>query len=390
MSNPLRDPSASKPLQISGTGGPIDFERIRDLLPALIDSLADGVLVVDRDRKVLAANRRYLETFGTGTADVASRPCSESLRCPEMESSAAGDCPACAVFRLRTPQRFIRTVADASGTLRRWEATFTPVFDHARVVTHVVEVWREITERTQLELQLAQSERLAATGILAAGVAHEINNPLASILAGVESLGRWIERREFDTDGVQEAAETVNTLSREIERCRVTTDKLRLLGRSYEATPTWVDLNAAVSDALSLLRYEIRRREILAVVKLEPELPEIWAREAGMRGVCMNLMLNAVQAMDANGRLEVTTRRAGDQVVLEVQDSGPGIPPQNIDRIWNPFFTTKGSGQGTGLGLPITNRIVDRHGGRISVESVPGRGARFIVELPVQGPGGES
>jgi hypothetical protein len=274
--------------------------------------------------------------------------------------------------------------------MRRWEASFTPVLDEVRSVTYVVEIWREITERTQLEVQLARGERLAATGILAAGVAHEINNPLASILAGVESLGRWIERRDFDSRGVQEAAETVDTLTREIERCRVTTDKLRLLGRPYEVTPTWVDLNAAVRDALSLLRFEMRRRGIEAVENLDHALPQIWAREAGMRGVCMNLMLNAVQAMDASGRLEVTTRCAGDQVVLEVQDSGPGISPQDLDQIWNPFFTTKGSGQGTGLGLPITNRIVDRHGGRISVESKPGHGARFVVELPVQGPGGES
>ncbi len=389
MVEPSRNPTTPRPLQISGAGGPIDFERIRDLLPALIDSLADAVLVVDRDRVVVAANRRYLEAFGSGSGHVASRKCTDTLRCPEVDA-AGGDCPACAVFRLQIPQRFIRTVADKSGTLRRWEATFTPVLDRTQAVSHVVEVWREITERTQLELQLAQSERLAATGILAAGVAHEINNPLASILAGVESLGRWIERREFDAAGVQEAAETVNTLSREIDRCRITTDKLRLLGRSYEATPTWVDLNAAVLDSLSLLRYEMRRRGIEAVEHLDPALPQIWAREAGMRGVCMNLMLNAVQAMDGNGRLEITTRKVADQIVLEVGDTGPGIPPQNIDRIWNPFFTTKGSGQGTGLGLPITNRIVDRHGGRIKVESTPGQGARFIVELPVQGPGGES
>jgi len=390
MTDPPRNPSTTKPLQISQPGGPIDFEQIRDILPALINALADAVLIVDRDRIVVAANRRYLEAFGSESVDIASRKCTASIRCPLGESSSDESCPACVVFKQRVPQRFIRTVADASGAMRRWEASFTPVLDEVRSVTYVVEIWREITERTQLEVQLARGERLAATGILAAGVAHEINNPLASILAGVESLGRWIERRDFDSRGVQEAAETVDTLTREIERCRVTTDKLRLLGRPYEVTPTWVDLNAAVRDALSLLRFEMRRRGIEAVENLDHALPQIWAREAGMRGVCMNLMLNAVQAMDASGRLEVTTRCAGDQVVLEVQDSGPGISPQDLDQIWNPFFTTKGSGQGTGLGLPITNRIVDRHGGRISVESKPGHGARFVVELPVQGPGGES
>jgi signal transduction histidine kinase len=164
-----------------------------------------------------------------------------------------------------------------------------------------------------------------------------------------------------------------------------------LLGRSYEAAPGWVDLNRAIADTLALLRFEVRKREIEVVEELDPALSQIWAREAAMRGVCMNLMINAVQAMAGGGRLTVSSRRLGeDEVVLAIQDTGPGIAAEHLDRIWDPFFTTKPVGQGTGLGLSITNRLVSRHGGRVAVESVLGQGARFIVTLPIHGPGGET
>ena len=148
-------------------------------------------------------------------------------------------------------------------------------------------------------------------------------------------------------------------------------------------------MNDALRDTLALLGYELRRYGIESEVALAPDLPQIWAREAGIRGVCMNLMLNAVQAMSTGGTLGVRSRREPESIVIDIEDTGPGIPPEHLNRIWDPFFTTKPVGQGTGLGLSITHRIVTRHGGNITVDSEPGRGARFHIELPVHGPGGE-
>jgi two-component system NtrC family sensor kinase len=144
-----------------------------------------------------------------------------------------------------------------------------------------------------------------------------------------------------------------------------------------------------VRDTLSLLNYMLRKQRVKAVEALDPSLPPIWARASGIRGVCMNLMMNAVQAMKEGGTLTVRTRRDGDGVTLEIEDTGHGIEPVHLDRIWDPFFTTKPVGHGTGLGLSITQRVVARHGGRIRVESRPGEGARFIVWLPLAGPGGD-
>jgi PAS domain S-box-containing protein len=385
-----RIPSSSEsraPLK-SGEAQRFDEEQIRGILPQLIDSLSDAVVVVDRRQRVIAANARYIESFGTRRGDVVGSACTETLHCPENHAGEDGRCAACEAFELGRPTRRIRTVPDATGAMRRWEASFNPVLDGSGEVTHVVEVWRDITARSQLEAQLGHSERLAALGTLAAGVGHEINNPLASLMAGVESLQRWLKRAQFSESGVTEAAEILSTLEREIMRCRDTTDKLMLLAQPYSAQPSWFDLNQAVRDTFSLLQYQMRKQGIEPVEELEAELPPIWASASGLRGVCMNLMMNAVQAMPKGGQLRVRTERRGRNVALIVVDSGAGIAPEHLDRIWDAFFTTKPVGQGTGLGLSITQRLVSRHGGSVEVKSTKGQGAEFIVELPIEGSGG--
>ena len=359
-------------------------------LPPILEALPDAIAVADEARRLIAVNRRYAETFGERRPDLAGSSCTAERH--RSESLAGGDtrCAPCEVFATGTSTRRRLQVPDASGATRRFEATFGPVTGPQGEVTHVVEVWRDVTDRSQLEVQLSHSERLASVGLLAAGVAHEINNPLASMLAGAETLGRWLERARFEPGDLAEARETVEMLEREIERCRDVTDKLKLLGRAYDASPGWVDVNRAAGDTLALLGYELRRRGIETRTDFATDLPSIWARDAAIRGVCLNLMLNAVQAMSGGGRLSVTTRGDREQVRIAIEDSGPGIPAEQLDRIWDPFYTTKPVGQGTGLGLSISSRIVARHGGRITVQSEPGHGARFEVELPIHGPGGEA
>ena len=366
-----------------------DEGEVLPILPQLMDSLSDAVVVVDRDQRLVAANAQYIACFGMRRSDLIGSRCTDVLHCPEDRAGDdGGRCAACETFATRRPARRLRSVPDAGGALRRWEASFNPVFDASGDVSHVVEVWRDVTARSQLEAQLGHSERLAALGTLAAGVGHEINNPLASVLAGVETLERWLKRRQFDAAQIAEAGEILELLEREVLRCRETTDKLMLLAQPYSTEPAWFDLNVAVSDTLSLLRHQMGKQGIDAVEELDPDLPPIWARHSSMRGVCMNLMMNAVQAMPQGGRLTARTTRGGPGVVLHVEDTGLGISPEHLDRIWDAFFTTKPVGQGTGLGLSITQRVVTRHGGTIRVESRPGEGARFIVELPIEGPGG--
>jgi two-component system, sporulation sensor kinase E len=363
-----------------------DLTQVQAILPGLLDSLTDAIVVLDSGRRVVAANRRYIELFGRRDFDVAGMLCDACLACPEADGHMVR-CPACEAMDSGESRQVLRSVPDPDGTPRRWEATFSPVRGDDGRVTHVVEVWRDISERTRLEAQLSHSERLAALGTLAAGVGHEINNPLAAVLAGIESLQRSLGRGENDRARLGEVLELIE---RETRRCRETTDKLMLLAQPYAVAPNWVNLNQAVSDTLSLLAFEANKFKVKVETALDPGLPPIWAKDTAMRSVCMNLMMNAVQAMrETGGVLKATTRLIGDRVELDVSDTGPGIAPGILDRIWNPFFTTKPMGQGTGLGLSVTQRIVARHGGEIRVESEPGRGARFVVTLPVAGPGGE-
>jgi len=368
----------------------MDFNQVRDILPSLIDAISDAVLVIDRSRRVVAANRKYVETFGPIEESLVGRVCHDALNCPEADNGSGG-CVACDLQSTLQTKRMIRTLADPSGQMRRWEATLNPIVGADGELTHIVEVWRDISERTKLEGQLAHGERLASIGVLAAGVAHEINNPLASILAAVESLRRWVTRTpELSTERAEYASELIDLLERETERARDTTGKLMMLAQPYQVAPTWTDVNQAMRDTLSLLGYEMRKQGVRPVEDFDTDMPPVWARASGIRGVLMNLCLNAVQAMPDGGTLTLRSRRAGERMVhLIVEDTGSGIEPQHIEQIWDAFFTTKPVGKGTGLGLSISQRVIARHGGSIRVDSSPGKGARFTIEIPVQGPGGD-
>lgn len=370
----------------------LDVHLLGAAFPRLLDAISDAVVVVDAKGNTIAANRRFLETFGFEGQALLGRPCPLSGAC--MTSSGPTPhtaCLACEIASTKESRRALQVVPDATGRQRRWEATLNPVLDDSGQVSLVVEVWRDVTDRTQLEAQLSHSERLASLGLLAAGVAHEVNNPLASVLAGVESLQRWLGRVTLPPEEAADAAEVLSLLEQETRRCRETTDKLLLLGQPYASKPVWVDLNRASRDTLALLSFATRRQRILVRAELADDLPQLWGREGAVRGVLMNLCMNAVQAMTTGGQLTVRTLALGlDRVLLEVEDDGPGISPDHLNRIWDPFFTTKPVGQGTGLGLSITQRIVSSHGGRISVVSETGKGACFTVTLPTQGSGGES
>ena len=285
-------------------------------LPRLLDAMSDAVVVVDRTGSIVASNRRFAETFGVNGRPIEAGPCPRAGHCLSDNSTPATRCMVCEIAETRQSRRALEVIKDASGQQRRWEATLNPVLDDLGEVSLVVEVWRDVTERTKLEAQLSHNERLASLGLLAAGVAHEINNPLASILAGVESLQRWMGRVELPMDEQRDVAEVLALLEQETRRCRETTDKLLLLGQPYVSKPVWVDLNRAVRDTLALLSFATRRQRVEVATDLAPDLPPVWGREGGLRGVVMNLCMNAVQAMSGGGHLQVRTSRLGEERVL--------------------------------------------------------------------------
>jgi CheY-like chemotaxis protein len=211
------------------------------------------------------------------------------------------------------------------------------------------------------------------------GVAHELNNPLAGVMAFAELLRAMPSMPA-------EARESVDTIHREAQRAAKIVRHLLTFARQQPAERIAADLNAIVSDTLALRQYALRSLEIELDVSLAPSLPRTWADPSQLQQVVLNLIGNAEQALagqPAPRRITVRTTHASGVLRCSISDTGAGIHPEKLDRIFNPFYTTKPVGQGTGLGLSISDGIVREHGGRIHVESTPGEGATFVVELPV-------
>jgi signal transduction histidine kinase len=270
--------------------------------------------------------------------------------------------------------------------------TATEVRDELGQVTAVVSVLHDLTmirelERRTVEQQLFESEKLAAVGRLAAAVAHEINNPLEAIKNALYLL----VRRVPEDDPNRRFLEIANK-----ETTRVSNIIRQMLGM-YRAptrmTPT--DVNAVIDEAVGLLERQMRQRQVRIEANLDRSLPRLPASADQLKQVFLNLFLNAQEAMPHGGTVRVTSRPApesdpefilaGRHVLIQVQDSGSGISEENLRHIFEPFFSTKGEGKGTGLGLWVSQEIIQRHGGQMKVRSRAGRGTTFTITLPIGG-----
>jgi len=242
---------------------------------------------------------------------------------------------------------------------------------------------RDVTDQKMLQEQLIQSEKMSAIGQLVSGVAHELNNPLAGISAFAQLL---LAEKRFPPDQ-RTAAETIYSEARRASRI---VQNLLTFARQHKAEKVPTALNQVLDDTLELRGYELRVRGIDVRREYDESLPDTMADAHQLQQVFLNLITNAEQAMEQRDgqhhRLTVRTRRNTDSIRIEVEDTGAGIPPNLIERIFNPFFTTKPTGSGTGLGLSISLGIVREHEGRIWAENPPQTGARFVVEIPITEP----
>jgi signal transduction histidine kinase len=238
-------------------------------------------------------------------------------------------------------------------------------------------------ERCSLDAQLVQSQKLAAIGEMSAGIAHEINNPMAIIAQESDWMTHLMSQPEVSPENLAELRDSLAEIVRQVDRCKAITHNLLNFSRKMEPILQEEHLERIMEDMVLLVEKEARLKGVTILRDFDADLPAIRTDVPLLRQVILNLLINAFQAIPGAGTITVSTRPAGpSQVAIAVADTGAGISPENMSKIFNPFFTTKPPGVGTGLGLSMCHGIVDRLGGTITAHSAPGQGATFTVTLP--------
>lgn len=349
----------------------------RRLARLTIDSLPVGLYVVDRQYRIVAWNRkRETGTQGLRRDDVIGRPVAEVLH---RQDAAMLLAEFDHVFR--TGEVFETEQEVASGEERRtFRTSRLPMRLDGDGISHVITIGEDVTETRALQRAMQQTEKLAAVGQLAAGVMHEINNPLATIGACVAAIS---SRLGASAEPV--VREYLDIIESEVVRCTNIVDGLLDFSRAGRAggamEPT--DLHGVLERTLYLLKHHQRFRRLQVAREFTEQLPPVWGNAERLIQAAMAILLNAADATGGRGQVVVRTRVEGTFVVVEFQDDGPGIPPDVLPKVFEPFYTTKGPSRGTGLGLAICYGIVADHQGRLDVRSEPGRGSLFRMALPI-------
>ncbi|MBI4268721.1 MAG: GAF domain-containing protein [Candidatus Rokubacteria bacterium] len=359
-------------------------ERTRELdaekrfVEVVLETLPLGVFVLDATLTVVRANREGARALA---CDAAAR-CSVARMLPTDRVA-----PVEAFLREAFETRRVATLEEElviAGEARIFRFTVAPFEPAAESVTHAVLLVEDVTRAKRLERQMLLTERLTTAGRLAAGVAHELNNPLATIAGCAESLqGRL---REGDLAARPELADFpryLGLIEEEAFRCKEITGSLLQFVRDPGSRRAPTDVNALLLKAVELLSHQSRFAESHFVTELDPALPPVTLNEGQLRQVFLGLASNGLEAMEGCGTLTLRTRMVRGELEVELEDQGQGIPEEHLGRVFDPFFTTKVPGQGTGLGLAIAQGIVADHGGRIEVTSRVGKGSIFRVVLPL-------
>lgn len=342
----------------------------RRLAESLVNGLQDGVVIVDREMRTVLSN----STAGALVADLTGRAMAPETK---VQGTPLEGLAREAIAHPGTTQHQDYSLTEESQRYLSITATALGSTEEGAVL-----VLRDVTEEHLMQERLLQSEKMASVGQLVSGVAHELNNPLT----GVTGFAQLLLNRDLD----EQTRRDVQTIYSEAERAAKIVQNLLSFARRRKAQKGLVNLNTLLERVLELRSYDLRVKNIDLELDLDPRLPLTMSDPDQIQQVFFNIITNAEHAMlsaHGRGKLKVRSRAEKGYIHLSFIDDGIGVPPENLRRVFDPFFTTKEGGQGTGLGLTISYGIVDDHAGRIRVESRAGKGATFVVELPiVQGP----
>jgi PAS domain S-box-containing protein len=349
-----------------------ELNRLREFSENIIASLNDGLVVVGLDDRILRWNASLEQLYGLSRAAAVGRTIEDVFDGPflvRLRAAMTSQSGEVALYRVPLDSRH-----DERRSLLV-NAAVAPLRTPDGKVAGTIVIIEDTTSRVKLEEQLQISEKMASIGLLAAGVAHEVNTPLTGISSYTQMLLEGAPPDDPRTPLLEK-------IERQTFRAAKIVNGLLNLARPAQSDVVPVDVNAVINDVISLLEHQFKGGSVQVRKDLTAQTPFVLGIEHKLQQVFLNLFLNARDAMPSGGWLSIATRVEDGQVVVEVGDTGAGIPKDQLSRIYDPFFTTKPIGVGTGLGLSITYGIVQEHHGTISCDSAPGQGTTFVLTLP--------
>jgi len=351
-----------------------EVQRAERHLASVVQSAGDLVVSLDPEERILSWNPAAERISHYGWDEIIHRPlhslCSEEGQAIMRQAVSR-------LARGGPPENLELDLITKDGQRVPVAWALSGMQGEAGVVAAIVGVGRDLTLRRQLEAQLIQSAKMTSLGVMAGGIAHEIRNPLGICSAASQLMLAVPDDRELQM-------ECAHRIHENIKRAGLVIDNLLKFARPPEEQYQLVDLNQIVEESLSLVSNQARNQHIRMHFASNSDIPHVMANSSLLQQVFTNLLLNACHAMTEGGEITVTIVVSGDWVSVRFHDTGAGIEPETVSKIFDPFYTTRPVGQGTGLGLPISYSIVEQHGGRIEVESQVGAGSTFTVHLPIR------
>jgi PAS domain S-box-containing protein len=344
---------------------------------AINDLIQEEVLVIDHRFRIIDTNEAFLEKFGLTRDQVIGHFCYQITH--HLENPCSGEnhpCPLIQTLETEKPSQTTHIHLDRDGRKIYYSISTYPLIEQGDVIG-AVEISRDITRDINVQKVMMQQEKLASVGRLSAGVAHEINNPLTTILTTAMLI-----QEDLEPDDPTYAEMSI--ITNEALRCRKIVTNLLNFARQTQPVKKKHNLNDVVAACISLTQKQAAFKDISVFQDLSDSLPRIMVDKGQIEQAMINLIINAVEATPAGGRIHLATRmsRRNGFIDIVVADTGEGIPDNRLSRIFDPFFTTKE--EGTGLGLAITHGIIEQHGGTIEVSSTPGQGTTFTITIPVE------
>ncbi len=348
----------------------LQIERLKDFSENIVESLRIGVVTVDLEDRIESWNPQLEDLLEIPRSEALRRKLDEVLPhdlSAEVSAQAASD-HVSGIYRFHLNTRSNRHLVV--------NASIAPLLAKNGARLGRLVLLDDITQRVRLEDQMVQTEKLTSLGLLAAGVAHEVNTPLAVISNYIQMLAKQIP----EDDPRQK---TIERIVKQTFRASEIVNNLLNFSRTGGTAPVEVDLNLVLEETLTLVQHPFKTAQVNVVKNYAERLPVILGSTTRLQQVFLNLFMNARDAMPAGGMLEVRTGARNGSIEVEVTDTGAGIPPEHLHRIFDPFFTTKATGRGTGLGLSVSYGIIKEHAGKVDVRSTPGKGTSFRLEFPV-------